>query len=200
MWTPQVHRILDESLHRREGEQSVQCGCVTQRVVSLSGSRAREGRLASCVRCCLWRCFGCAEVWLGWCAAGAGVLCVAELACAAVVCRCLRVVAVRLVLPAVVRACPGVAWAFCYALVTLDHLRRKIRQRRHCECGVRRPSWQEAWRGDAHADEHDVGVGGWWPPADGNGRVSTWESPCFALKVTPENPPLAFQRNGQACR
>ena len=39
-----------------------------------------------------------------------------------------------------------------YALVTLECLRQKIRQRRHCECGLLRTSWNEAWRADARAD------------------------------------------------
>ena len=41
---------------------------------------------------------------------------------------------------------------------------------------------------DAHGDEHGVGVGGWWP------------TPWIGLKVTPENAPWAFQKNGQAYR
>ena len=60
------------------------------------------------------------------------------------------------------------------------------RQRRHCECGLRRTSWDEAWRVDAHADEQGVGVGGWWPRKDNHGKISTWESPWFAVKVTPD--------------
>ena len=87
-----------------------------------------------------------------------------------------------------------------YALVTLEYLRQKIRQRRHCECGLRRTSWDEAWRVDAHADEQGVGVGGWWPKKNKHGKISTWESPWFAVKVTPDTAPWVFQKEGQAYR
>ena len=85
-----------------------------------------------------------------------------------------------------------------YALVTLEYLRQKIRQRRRCECGLRRTSWDEAWRVDAHADEKGVGVGGWWPKKDKLGKASTWESPWFAVRVTPDIAPWVFQKEGQA--
>ena len=83
-------------------------------------------------------------------------------------------------------------------MVTLEYLRRKILQRRHCECGLRRQSWEQAWRVDAHADENGVGVGGWWPQANEHSVVKKWSSPWFAVKVTPENAPGAFQREGKA--
>ena len=76
----------------------------------------------------------------------------------------------------------------------------KIIQRRHCECGLRRQSWRQAWRVDAHADENGVGVGGWWPQANEQGVVTKWGSPWFAVKVTPDNAPWAFQREGKAYR
>ena len=60
--------------------------------------------------------------------------------------------------------------------------------------------WQEPWRVDAHADEHGVGVGGWWPTADSNGQVSTWESPCLALTVMPESAPGRSRETGQVYR
>ena len=87
-----------------------------------------------------------------------------------------------------------------YVLVTLEYLRRKISQRRHCECGLSRTSWSQAWRVDAHADEEGVGVGGWWPQTNDKGQVKTWDSPWFAVKITPDNAPWAFQRDGKAYR
>ena len=48
-----------------------------------------------------------------------------------------------------------------YVLVTLEYLKKKILQRRHCACALQRRSWKEAWRVDAHADVNGVGVGGW---------------------------------------
>ena len=87
-----------------------------------------------------------------------------------------------------------------YVLVTVEYLRRKIRQRRHCECGRTRTSWKEAWRVDAHADENGVGVGGWWPRANERGQVETRISPWFATKVTPANAPWALQPEGKAYR
>ena len=63
-------------------------------------------------------------------------------------------------------------------------------QERHCECGRVRTSWKEAWRVDAHVDESGVGVGGWWPRANGK-----W----FAIKVTPENAPWALKWKGVSC-
>ena len=87
-----------------------------------------------------------------------------------------------------------------YVLVTVEYLLRKIRQRRHCECGRTRASWKEAWRVDAHADEAGVGVGGWWPRANEKGQVETKLSQWFAVRVTPENAPWAFQRDGKAYR
>ena len=65
---------------------------------------------------------------------------------------------------------------------------------------MRRTSWDEAWRVDAHADEQGVGVGGWWPRKDKHGKISTWESPWFAVKVTPGSAPWVFQKEGQAYR
>ena len=47
-----------------------------------------------------------------------------------------------------------------YVLVTLENLKKKMFQTRHCPCGLQRRSWKEAWRVDAHADENGVGVGG----------------------------------------
>ena len=85
-------------------------------------------------------------------------------------------------------------------LVTLEYLRRKITQRRHCECGLQKQSWEQAWRVDAHADENGVGVGGWWPQANEQGTVTKWGSPWFAVKVTPADAPWAFQRDGKAYR
>ena len=45
-----------------------------------------------------------------------------------------------------------------YVLITVEYLRRKIRQRRHCECGLVRSNWKEARRFGAHADDNGVGV------------------------------------------
>ena len=87
-----------------------------------------------------------------------------------------------------------------YVPVTLEYLRKKITQRRHCECGLQRQSWEQAWRVDAHADENGVGVGGWWPQVNEQGAVTKWGSPWFAVKVTPGNAPWAFQRDGRAYR
>ena len=87
-----------------------------------------------------------------------------------------------------------------YVLVTLEYLRRKILQTHHCPCGLQRQSWKQAWRVDAHADEDGVGVGRWWPQADEKGLVTTKNSPWFAVKVTPENAPWAFQKEGKAYR
>ena len=75
-----------------------------------------------------------------------------------------------------------------------------IRQRRRCECGRTLTNWKVAWRVDAHADVNGVGVGGWWPQANEKGQVETMISPCFAIKVTPEKAPWAFQREGKAYR
>ena len=86
-----------------------------------------------------------------------------------------------------------------YALVTLEYLRRKISQRRHCVCGLCRTSWSQAWRVDAHADEEGVGVG-WWSSANDRGLATTWDIPWFAVKITPDNAPWAFQRHGKAYR
>ena len=63
-----------------------------------------------------------------------------------------------------------------------------------------RTLWKEAWRVDAHADENGVGVGGWWPRTNKKGQVETGISPWFAIKVTPENAPWAFQREGRVYR
>ena len=87
-----------------------------------------------------------------------------------------------------------------YVMVTLEYLRKKILQRRHCECGLRRQSWEQAWRVDAHADENGVGVGGWCLQANDQGVVTKWGSPWFAVKVTPDTAPWAFQREGKAYR
>ena len=45
-----------------------------------------------------------------------------------------------------------------------------------------------------------VGVGGWWPQTNEQGVVTKWSSPWFAVKVTPDNAPWAFQREEKACR
>ena len=87
-----------------------------------------------------------------------------------------------------------------YVLLTLEYLKRKILQRRHCPCALQRRSWKEAWRVDAHADENGVGVGGWWPQANEKGVVNKWDSPWFAVRVTPENSLWAFQKEGKAYR
>ena len=87
-----------------------------------------------------------------------------------------------------------------YVLITVEYLRRKISQRRHCECGLSRTSWTQAWRVDAHADDEGVGVGGWWPQTNERGQATTWDSPWFAVKITPDNAPWAFQRDGKAYR
>ena len=87
-----------------------------------------------------------------------------------------------------------------YVLVTLEYLKTKILQRRHCPCALQRRNWKKAWRVDAHADENGVGVGGWWPQANEKGVVNKWDSPWFAVRVTPENSPWAFQKEGKAYR
>ena len=69
-----------------------------------------------------------------------------------------------------------------YALVTLEYLRRKISQRRHCECSLSRTSWSQAWRVDARADEEGAGVGGWWPQTNDRGLATTWGSLWFAVR------------------
>ena len=68
------------------------------------------------------------------------------------------------------------------ALVTVEYLRRKISQRRHCECGLSRASWSQAWRVDARADEEGAGVGGWWPQTNDRGLATTWDSLWFAVR------------------
>ena len=75
------------------------------------------------------------------------------------------------------------------ALVTLDYLRRKTSSggTANVECSGRAGAGRGGW---TPTD------GGWWPVTDDKVRVSTWESPWFALKVTPANAPWAFQRNG----
>ena len=96
---------LSSQNSRRQYKVAVSCSVV----FSLSGARVREGRLAGCAGCCLWRCFGRA-----WCVSGLACwLCVAAFARAAVVCRCARVVAVCLALPTVFACLPLCCWCTC---------------------------------------------------------------------------------------
>ena len=60
-----------------------------------------------------------------------------------------------------------------YVLLTLEYMRGKIRDRRHCPCGRRFIEWSEAWRVDARAEGEKVGIGGWFPVRGPDGRLST---------------------------
>ena len=90
----------------------------------------------------------------------------------------------RLCTPSQPRHAPGSVKPLpLYVLIIVENLRRKIRQRRHCECGQVHSSWK-ARRIDALADDNGVGVGGWWPQTNEKGQVDTRTSPWFAVKVT----------------
>ena len=67
---------------------------------------------------------------------------------------------------------------------------------RHCACALQRRSWKEAWRVDAHADENGE-IGRCWPQTNEKGAVNAWDSPWFAVKVTPKNSRWALMREGK---
>ena len=81
-----------------------------------------------------------------------------------------------------------------YVRVILSHLADRIERRRHYPSAEPRVSTGEAFRVDAHAAGHDVGIGGWAPSRDSLGCLSTWESPWFSLKITEEDAPWAFEK------
>ena len=85
-----------------------------------------------------------------------------------------------------------------YVLVTLEYLKRKILQRRHCPCALQRRSWKKLGEWTRMRTRTGWGVGGWWPQANEKGVVNKWDSPWFAVRVTPENLPWAFQKEGKA--
>ena len=86
-----------------------------------------------------------------------------------------------------------------YVLVTIEYQRRKLQQRRHCECGLSRTSWSQAWRVDAHADEEGVGVGGWWAQANDKGLTTAWNS-LVSCEDHTRQLYWAFQRDGKDYR
>ncbi len=81
-----------------------------------------------------------------------------------------------------------------YVVTVLGYLAGRFALRRMYPSAVRRSSRAIPFRVDAHADEEGIGVGGWQPQHDANGRLSTTASRWFSMKLTKTNAPWAFCR------
>ncbi len=78
--------------------------------------------------------------------------------------------------------------------LVLRFLAARIARRRFYPSAVSRSRQHHPFRVDAHAEEEDVGIGGWLPAVDKEGVVRTECSRWFSVRLTRENAPWAFHR------
>ncbi len=81
-----------------------------------------------------------------------------------------------------------------YLRLVLRFLSSRIARRRYYPSAVTRSKQRHPFRVDAHAEDEDVGIGGWLPYADEKGTIYTERSRWFAVRLTRESAPWAFHR------
>jgi hypothetical protein len=81
-----------------------------------------------------------------------------------------------------------------YLRLILRFLAARIARRRFYPSAISRSHQPHPFRVDAHADEEEVGIGGWLPAADQDGIVRTAGSRWFSVRLTRDNAPWAFHR------
>ena len=87
-----------------------------------------------------------------------------------------------------------------YVQLALSYLVESLPHRRHIHCATRAAPSHEALRVDAHASEGSVGLGGWAPFREADGKLSKFKARWFSVEITPDNAPWAFAKYGQTYR
>ena len=87
-----------------------------------------------------------------------------------------------------------------YVSCVSAYLASSIERRRHYPSETKRLNTEHAPRVDARAEGQTVGLGGWLPKRDGDGRISKWLSPWYAFELTETTAPWAYCRAGEPYR
>ena len=81
-----------------------------------------------------------------------------------------------------------------FVIVVISWLRDRIRERRMQPCAIKRSKLGSIMRVDAKAEGNMVAIGGWRPTHDAGGKVSPHLSPWFAVELSQETAPWAFEK------
>ena len=81
-----------------------------------------------------------------------------------------------------------------YVKIVLVYLSRRFKLRRHYPSAVCHQHAMDGFRVDAHAEGEEIGIGGWLPTRDENGRIQTSLSAWFSVQLDRTSAPWAFHR------
>ncbi len=81
-----------------------------------------------------------------------------------------------------------------YIRLISRYLSERIGLRRVYPSATKRPLHIDAFRVDAHAEGHVIGIGGWLPRRDSDGALQTWLSPWFSFQLDYAAAPWAYAR------
>ena len=87
-----------------------------------------------------------------------------------------------------------------FALVLVSFLLERLKNRRHYPSAAALEPAEEPFRVDAKADDNVIGIGGWLPTRDGEGKIQTMISPWFSEELTEENAKWAYFKSSQPNR
>ena len=86
-----------------------------------------------------------------------------------------------------------------YVRVVAKFLAQRIGRRRMYPSAIEWRKGQEPYRVDAKAEGEMIGIGGWLPKRNKEGRISTEDSPWFAIELDRQSAPWAYHK-GQPFR
>ena len=81
-----------------------------------------------------------------------------------------------------------------YVRVVAKFLAQRISRRRMYPSAVEWKKGQEAYRVDAKAEGEMIGIGGWLPKRDQDGKIATEKSPWFALELNRTSAPWVYHK------
>ncbi len=87
-----------------------------------------------------------------------------------------------------------------FVRLLLHFIADRVERRRHYDCGLTRLADTRRLRVDARADGSSIGLGGWLPTPNQEGRLDRWSSPWFALDLDIHTAPWAYSRGGKPNR
>ncbi len=87
-----------------------------------------------------------------------------------------------------------------FVAIACQHLAERISRRRTYPSAIARKTTSSAPRVDASAEGESIGIGGWEPHVDANGKPSTSQSRWFMVSLSRATAPWAYSRSGEPYR
>ena len=87
-----------------------------------------------------------------------------------------------------------------FALVLIQHMLNRLKNRRHYPSAAALQGKGEPFRVDAKAEGNIIGIGGWLPVRDKDGAMQTMLSPWFSEELTESNAGWAYYKSNQPNR